>query len=130
MRKKCIAVLSAVAGIALALLTLASYIHYETNLPIVSTVSPEKVYEEGTDDYRTVKVPAACMEVGGLYTVEIRKGLFEEEYYLAIPEQLEIIDTDDAYIYVKAGPLLPNDFVVLSASKEVAAGDVVKLQYS
>ena len=50
MRKKCIAVLSAVAGIALALLTLASYIHYETNLPIVSTVSPEKVYEEGTDD--------------------------------------------------------------------------------
>lgn len=127
-RKRTILCVSVVLAVALAVLTAASYIHYENSIPIVTVVSPEADLTDATyADYTDMVLPAACAEYGTIYVVKERKGLFSDEWYLESPANFRITKEDEEHVYIPLGILNPDDRVVLTADRVVFAGSVVKI---
>lgn len=127
-RKRILLGSTAVLAVALMVLTIISYIRYDSSIPIVTVVSPVPDLENATyADYENVILPISCIEYGSVFVVKQRKGLFSDELYVEVPSNLKISRQDEDHIYIPVGIILPTDQVVLTANRDFTNGSVVKI---
>jgi len=98
-------------------------------MPVVEVINPVSMAIE-SETYDKV-IPSAAVITGAynkkyVYIARQRKGLFGQEHYAVLVE-VQVIAGNDLYAALGGWNVTVFDDVVISASKDLAMGDIVKV---
>ena len=115
--------------ILLVICTVSSKFISDAIMPVVEVMKP--VGMDLNDNAHDKVISNGAIITGAydkkyVYITRQRKGLFGQEYYAVLLE-VSIIDSNDLYAALEGWNVTVFDDVVVSSSKDLTAGEVVKL---